>query len=62
MGYATDNKLYLIFEKDGKFEDYKKYISKWDVTKFEGVWFSFFWIALLPLYGVRKIQEIFQKL
>ena len=41
---------------------YKKYISKWDVTKFEGVWFSFFWIALLPLYGVRKIQEIFQKL
>lgn len=26
LGYANDNKLYLVFEKDGKFEDYKKYI------------------------------------
>ena len=26
LGYSQDNKLYLIFEKDGQFEDYKKYI------------------------------------
>lgn len=36
---------------------YKKYISKIDTTKFEKIWFSIFWITLLPLYCIRKIQE-----
>lgn len=36
---------------------YKKYFVKFDTTTFEKIWFSIFWIAVLPLYGVRKIQE-----
>lgn len=38
---------------------YKKYISKMDLTKFEKIWFSVLWVTLLPLYGIRKIQELF---
>lgn len=32
---------------------YKYIISKWDNTKFEKVWFSCVWIALIPLYIIH---------
>ena len=38
---------------------YQKLFSKMDATKFEKIWYSVFWIALVPLYGIRKIQELF---
>lgn len=36
---------------------YKKYLSKMDDSTFNKIWLSVFWITLLPLYGIRKIQE-----
>ena len=39
------------------FGAYKKYIIKWNNTKFEKIMFSLIWPLILPLYGVRKIQE-----
>ena len=36
---------------------YKKYISKWDKPLWEKIWLSAFWICVLPLYGIRKIQD-----
>lgn len=38
---------------------YNEFISKKNLTKFEKFWFSVLWITLLPLYCIRKIQELF---
>lgn len=38
---------------------YNEFISKKNITKFEKFWFSVLWITLLPLYCIRKIQELF---
>lgn len=36
---------------------YKYIINKWDNTKFEKVWFSCVWIALLPLYAIHLLHN-----
>ena len=36
---------------------YKNVISKWDNTKFEKVWFSCVWVALIPLYIVHFLHN-----
>lgn len=38
---------------------YKKFTSTWNKSKWEQIALSFSWICILPLYGIRKIQEIF---
>lgn len=36
---------------------YNKIVSKWNNPKWENIMISLSWICLLPLYGIRKIQE-----
>ena len=36
---------------------YKYIINKWDNTKFEKVWFSCVWIALIPLYVIHLLHN-----
>ncbi len=36
---------------------YKHIINKWDNTKFEKVWFSCVWIALIPLYAIHLLHN-----
>ena len=43
----------------GIFPAYKFFISKWNNTKFEKVWFSCIWPLLLPLYAVHYIHMKF---
>ena len=45
--------VYLIIS----FLTFKKWVCKWNNTEFEKVMFSLIWPLILPLYGVRKIQE-----
>ena len=36
---------------------YTKYISKWDKSKFEKIYFSFIWPIVLPLYGIHYVHN-----
>ena len=45
--------IYLIIG----FFTYKFVVSKWNMPKWEKIWTSLSWICIIPLYGVRKIQE-----
>ena len=38
---------------------YDKFISKWNHPTWEKIMISLSWICVLPLYGIRKIQEKF---
>jgi hypothetical protein len=32
-------------------------IKKWGKSKFETIWYSFFWPVLIPLYLIHKIHN-----
>ena len=32
-------------------------IEKWGKSKFETVWYSFFWPVLIPLYLIHKVHN-----
>lgn len=36
---------------------YKLFISKWDNSKFEKVWFSIVWPCLIPLYFIHWLYN-----
>lgn len=36
---------------------YKQFVSKWNHPQWEKIWISLSWICIIPLYGIRKIQE-----
>jgi hypothetical protein len=36
---------------------YKYFISKWDDSKFEKIWFSCVWPCLIPLYIIHAIHN-----
>lgn len=37
---------------------YKNFVIKWNQPKWEKMMLSLGWICILPLYGIRKIQEM----
>lgn len=49
--------IYLIIA----FLGYNYVFKKWDNPKWENIMISLSWICVIPLYGIRKIQELFSK-
>lgn len=49
--------IILVIWIIGMFVAYKKYISKWDNSMFEKIWFSILWPVLLPLYGIWYLHN-----
>ena len=47
--------LYLIIA----YLTYNKVIVNWNHPKWEKIMLSLSWICIIPLYGIRKLQELF---
>ena len=45
--------ILLVIWIVGIFVSYNKYISKWDKSKVEKIYFSIIWPLVLPLYGIH---------
>lgn len=49
--------IYVI----GIFVSYYCIIKDWNQCLFNKIWFSIFWIALIPLYGIHKLYNHFKQ-
>ena len=49
--------LVLVLWIVGGIFSYNKYISKWNKSKFEKIWFSVLWPAIVPLYLIHYIHN-----